>query len=608
MPDVKARAAGVAFVAPGAMMLFLKRSGTGDHAGEWCFPGGGIEGTETAEKAARREVAEETGSEIFLESGPLVEADRRTSAEGVDFTTFRQPVVEEFVPVLNEEHCAFRWAPVSDPPNPLHPGVRVVLSNVAMDSRAGEKIGVAFDRGSVRTYDRDGRLHVAKTHISKANVCPYVGREIPDWETLRLDPDRIYKLFRDPEELEKAAPTFNNIPLLSRHVEVTADDHQPDLVIGSTGTDAEFSAPFLDQSLVIWAKPGISAVESEARKELSSAYRYRADMTPGEFQGEKYDGVMRDIVGNHVALVKEGRAGADVVVGDSMENLVMSKTLLSRTAAFALGGVAVFIAPKLAMDAKVDLAPLFKELTSKNFKDKKAGIVTGIKALTKDKLAKDASIDDVVELMDKLEAVKPGEDAEATEASAALPVVMPDDDTSMDADPLAKIKALLEGKIDPTLMAEIEAAMAGGAVDEETPEAKAAREKKEADEKAAKDAAGVAPEKKPVTQKAMDEALKSQKDELLATQRGVRDAERAVRPYVGELAMSFDTAEQVYRTALKNLGVKGHDTIHESALKTVLEMQPIPGSKKRVDAPAMDAAGTDAFAKRYPDATRIQSA
>jgi Uncharacterized protein conserved in bacteria (DUF2213) len=47
--------------------------------------------------------------------------------------------------------------------------------------------GLAFDRASVRTYDRDGRLHVEVTNISKAAVNPYIGREIPDWRALGLD-------------------------------------------------------------------------------------------------------------------------------------------------------------------------------------------------------------------------------------------------------------------------------------------------------------------------------------------------------------------------------------------------------------------------------------
>jgi hypothetical protein len=40
-------------------------------------------------------------------------------------------------------------------------------------------------------------------------------------------------------------------------------------------------------------------------------------MTGGIFDGKSYDGVMRNIKGNHVALVHEGRAGHDVKVADS---------------------------------------------------------------------------------------------------------------------------------------------------------------------------------------------------------------------------------------------------------------------------------------------------
>jgi uncharacterized protein len=362
--DATAAAAGIMFRTPDGRALFLRRGAEGDHAGEWCFPGGGIEAGETAEDAARRETAEETKSESFLGADPLQLLDRRTSPEGVDFSTFHQPVTDPFLPTLNSEHSAFAWAHTSHPPEPLHPGVKAVLNTLAMDEAPAH--GLAFDRASVRTYDRDGRLHVEISNISKAAVNPYIGREIPDWKTLGLDPDRIYQLLRDPDELAKAAPTFNNIPVLSRHVPVTADDHKPDLVIGSTGTDAAFEAPFLRNSLVLWARDAIEDVEREVKKELSSAYRYRADMTPGTYEGEPFDGVMRDIFGNHVALVREGRAGSDVVVGDAAipkleEVFEMSKKdLLSRKGAIAMGALMIALKPKLAMDAKIDLAPLFK--------------------------------------------------------------------------------------------------------------------------------------------------------------------------------------------------------------------------------------------------------
>lgn len=178
-----------------------------------------------------------------------------------------------------------------------------------------EKLTIAQDQ-SARSYDKDGRLHIAVSNISKATVNPYYGREIPYFEELGLKAEQIYYLLRAPEELAKAAPTFRNLPLLSQHIPVSADDPKKDIVVGSTGSDVEFSAPFLRCSLSVWDAEAIAGIESGEQMELSSAYHYRADMTAGEYQGQRYDGVMRDIVGNHVALVDVGRAGRDVVVAD----------------------------------------------------------------------------------------------------------------------------------------------------------------------------------------------------------------------------------------------------------------------------------------------------
>jgi hypothetical protein len=176
---------------------------------------------------------------------------------------------------------------------------------------------IALDRASVRTIDHDGRLKVAVSNISKANVCPYWGREIPKWRDLGLQPDKMYQLFRDPDEMAKAAPTFNGTPILSRHVPFTAADHQHDLVVGSTGSDATFNDPYLQVSLVIWDAAAIAGIQTDEKRELSSAYYYDADMTPGDFKGVRYDGIMRNLRANHVALVPDGRAGDDVVVGDA---------------------------------------------------------------------------------------------------------------------------------------------------------------------------------------------------------------------------------------------------------------------------------------------------
>jgi hypothetical protein len=250
---------------------------------------------------------------------------------------------------------------------------------------------LAIDRAiDNRSIDADGRLHVQTSNISKAAVNEYYGQEIPGWQELGLEPDRLYSLLRDPDELARGVATFNNLPVLSEHVPVTADDHQPELVVGSTGTDAAFDGTFMTNSLVVWARDSIDGIVNDDKRQLSSAYRYRADMTPGEFQGLRYDGVMRDIVGNHVALVFVGRAGPDVIVGDEKP---MSK--MSRYALMLSGSLAGLVRPRLAQDAKLDLSSVLADIKVGSLKDAapREKLATQVVAIASPLLAQDAQLD-----------------------------------------------------------------------------------------------------------------------------------------------------------------------------------------------------------------------
>ena len=294
-------AAGVAVRAPDGDLLFLRRAATAaDHPGEWAFPGGSVEAEDaTTEATARRELREETG---YTAAGPVI------SAHATDlFETFLHDAPGKFEPRMDGENSEWCWAPAASPPMPLHPGVAACL-RVLRPLLASDE--------SVRQFDRDGRLKVADANISKACVNPYYGREIPNWRALGLDPDRVYKLFRDPVELAKAAPTFCNLPLLSEHVPITAAEHPHELVVGTTGSDIRFDHPYLHGSLAIWPQDAIDDVVEDVKRELSSCYHYRAEMIPGEYEGEHFQGRMCDLVGNHVAIVRRGRAGSDVVVAD----------------------------------------------------------------------------------------------------------------------------------------------------------------------------------------------------------------------------------------------------------------------------------------------------
>ncbi len=176
-------------------------------------------------------------------------------------------------------------------------------------------MSLIFDR-SMRSFDVDGRMHIERSNISKANVCGYLGKEISNWEELGLDPERVYDLYRDPAELEKAAPTYHNIPLLRRHIAVTAESPNTEDIVG-TVSDVRFDAPYLTASLAVWDAEAIRLIESEAQSELSCGYYFIADMTPGvTADGVPFSGTMRSLSANHVALVSRGRAGSDVSVAD----------------------------------------------------------------------------------------------------------------------------------------------------------------------------------------------------------------------------------------------------------------------------------------------------
>lgn len=399
----------------------------------------------------------------------------------------------------------------------------------------------AFDRASVRTVDVDGRLHVEISNISKAVVNPYLGREIPGCAALGLDPMRTYMLLRDPDELQRAAPTFNNIPLLSRHVPVTADRPQKELVVGSTGTDAVFDAPYLKNSLVVWDSVAIAGIESKEQTELSSAYRYDADMTPGTFDGVAYDGVMRNIRGNHVALVEVGRAGRDVVVGDSQTtqakgtDMPMSKEEL----AIAKGKVIA-----LAMDAKLTVS-----------------------GQTKVKAALDLAMD-------------AESDPAKLEAALKVALALDEDDKAKEEDPPTKPKPAEDEDDDK---------QRDGESDEDFKKRMDAKKAKEDDDgKAAMDAA---------IKKAVDATEKA----TIQRMNAIRVAEKEVAPLIGEV-VAQDSAEAIYKLALDSAKV-GTEGVHPSAYRAMVGLlvsQADASNKPRV---AMDSAtAVSDFAKRFPEA------
>lgn len=432
--------------------------------------------------------------------------------------------------------------------------------------------GLAFDKASARTIDKDGRLHVSRTPISKSNVCPYMGKEIPGWDQLGLDPNKIYRLYRDADSLAKGASTFNNIQLTKKHIQVSADDPKKDEIVGSIGSDVVYEAPYLWASMCIWDNEAIGLVEAEKLDEISSAYHYVPVMQPGTSpDGEEFDGRMTEIIGNHVSLVEQGRAGPDVVVADALptelaatvgsatkpittapkpkEN-AMKQTKLGK----ALVAVLSAVSPKLAQDSA--LSSLVGGATGKNL-DKKALSKTLLgmdEDLDETKV--EAAIDSVADLEDQPVPKEPG--APATDESER-----------------GKIEAFLRSKglstEDMEAIGNMLTRMERPFGEDEAPAVK------------------------------VEEEVKTAMDSMRAEFRALEAAKHAVRGVVGDV-IGMDSAESVYRFALDHMKVD-NKSIAADGLPAVFSA--IQASKTAQPAKRSIAMDSAAAAEQFPGLSRF---
>lgn len=129
--------------------------------------------------------------------------------------------------------------------------------------------------------------------------------------TYRFADGSIRRELRHPDEVFKAdsLASLQNAPLTDDHPSeaVTADNAQKYMrgyvcdVPKADGDHVRTAVLVTDSELIKRAQKG--------KRELSCGYRCDLDHTPGEYNGEAYDAIQRNITYNHVAIVAAGRAG-----------------------------------------------------------------------------------------------------------------------------------------------------------------------------------------------------------------------------------------------------------------------------------------------------------
>lgn len=296
-----AKHAGILYRA-GSKVLLMKRRPDDHMGGLWAFPAGKVEENETAFKAAFREFAEETGKSLRFSDG--YESDLGVYG---DFHLFGFEG-NEFIPVLNSEHTEWQWAEHTALPEGLHPGVAEQIAR-AFSSEITE----ALDAATAREFDRNGYVTIHRNPITRAGVFQYLGRSLPDAE----DPDKVYNVYRPLEEISdpEALKSMALLPIINEH-EMLGDGYQRGAedrgVHGATGEEIVVEGMDVLAPIRIFSRALKQLIES-GKKGLSLGYRCRFEKSAGEFQGMRYDYIQREIRGNHLALVNEGRSGTAVL-------------------------------------------------------------------------------------------------------------------------------------------------------------------------------------------------------------------------------------------------------------------------------------------------------
>lgn len=112
-----------------------------------------------------------------------------------------------------------------------------------------------------------------------------------------------------PESLS----TLNSKPVTLRHPGEAVDpDNVAKYSVGFTGTDAAWDGLNATVTVTVTDRKAIDAIEAGEVRAISCGYMADISADGGNWQGSEYDETMTGIRYNHVALVREGRAGDGV--------------------------------------------------------------------------------------------------------------------------------------------------------------------------------------------------------------------------------------------------------------------------------------------------------
>lgn len=168
----------------------------------------------------------------------------------------------------------------------------------------------------------DGALMV-DARVARTGIQLYSGVEVGKPEM------SVVRVFRPADEVfsQDTLTTFAHRPVTNDHPSalVNADTWKRSNVVGHTADEVNVKANDIYVRVPLMISDGDMIADIAAgKRELSAGYTCDLDWTSGQTQaGESYDAVQRNIRINHIAVVRNGRAGSQVKIGDAMPKTIL---------------------------------------------------------------------------------------------------------------------------------------------------------------------------------------------------------------------------------------------------------------------------------------------
>lgn len=287
----------------------------------------------------------------------------------------------------------------------------------------------------MKQFDAQDTVSVSDSTVTPEGFLVVPGRlartGVQDYAAYELgmegDAMRTVRLYRPPEEVfnPDSMASFEGKPVTVDHPNepVTVDNWKA-YAVGEVSGIHRAGDMLAAKTICIKDGAAIAALKS-GKRELSNGYRFTLDLTAGVTpQGAAYDGIQRNIRGNHIALVDSARCGSACRISDSTNPLkgkqpMTTKTVVvdnipvevSDTAAGVIGNLQKQRDDALQLAVDADTKATTAIATHQTAIDKlKADHAVAMDALRKDVItpeARDALVADWAKMLDSAKRLAP---------------------------------------------------------------------------------------------------------------------------------------------------------------------------------------------------------